>query len=129
VDGTFSVAGICFEPLPVYHGELEIVGYKFLNCAYLSDVSRIPEDTLRRLYDLDILILDVLRYRSHSTHFNLSQALEIIKEVKPGQTYLTHLCHDVIHREINQKLGDPEDEYFTELNVQAAYDGLVLELD
>ena len=53
----------------------------------------------------------------------------IIEEIKPGQTYLTHLCHDVIHREINQKLKSPEDEYFTELNVQAAYDGLVLELD
>lgn len=126
VDSRFMLQEIMFEPLLVYHGEMEIFGYKFFNCAYISDVSYIPETTLSRLYDLELLILDSTRYRPHSTHFNLKQALDIVSELKPRQTYLTHICHDILHRELEALLQDPQSEYYTPFPVNIAYDGLRL---
>lgn len=128
IDDRFQLEGIQFEVLPVFHGELEIIGFKFLNCAYISDVSHIPKEVFERLYDLDLLILDALRYRSHSTHFNVGQALEIVRQLKPRQTFFTHICHDIRHQELEAVLQDPQSEYYTELSVRPACDGLVLTL-
>ena len=127
LDSHFLLEGIMFEPLPVQHGRLPVLGYKFLNCAYISDASLIPEATLKRLYGLDILIIDALRYRPHSTHFNLEQALRLIAELKPARSYLTHIAHDIRHRELDEKLKDPDSEFYAP-GVEPAYDGLTLEL-
>jgi len=127
VDHPFRVEGIEFEPLPVLHGSLEIFGYKFAKCAYISDVSCIPEDTLDRLKGLQVLFLDALRFRPHSTHFNIDAALAVVRRLKPLKTYLTHICHDILHREVDACFRDPHSRYFSECDVQLAYDGLKIE--
>jgi phosphoribosyl 1,2-cyclic phosphate phosphodiesterase len=127
LDSHFLLEGIMFEPLPVLHGRLNVLGYKFLNCAYISDVSLIPEATLQRLCGLDVLIVDALRYSPHSTHYNLDQALRLIAEIKPARSFLTHIAHDIRHRELEDKLADPGSGCYAP-GVQPAYDGLTLEL-
>ncbi|HAR63901.1 MAG: MBL fold metallo-hydrolase [Candidatus Margulisiibacteriota bacterium] len=124
IETSIELEEIVFEPLKVNHGILEIYGYKFLNCAYISDVSSIPEETMDRLYDLDLLIIDVLRFRPHSTHINLRQGLEIINRIKPKQTYFTHICHDFSHQAVENMLRDPSNEYFSQYAVNLSYDGL-----
>ena len=44
---------------------------------------------------LDYLIIDCLWYKSHSSHFNLNQVLEIIKTLKPKKTILTNMHTDL----------------------------------
>jgi phosphoribosyl 1,2-cyclic phosphate phosphodiesterase len=127
LDSHFLLEGIMFEPLPVLHGRLRVLGYKFLNCAYISDVSEIPESTLKQLYGLDVLIIDALRYRPHSTHLSLDEALKLIAELKPAKTYLTHIAHDMRHSELEERLRDPDSGCFAP-GVEPAYDGLTLEL-
>jgi phosphoribosyl 1,2-cyclic phosphate phosphodiesterase len=126
VDGCFVLEGIVFEPLPIFHGRLEILGYRFLGCAYLSDVSCIPRETMARLHDLDLLILDALRYRPHATHFSLTEALEVVRQLRPRRTLLTHVCHDLRHAEVEDLLGGPDGPYHVPLPVGLAYDGLSL---
>jgi phosphoribosyl 1,2-cyclic phosphate phosphodiesterase len=128
VDRPFILEGIEFEPLPVRHGSFEIYGYKFAQCAYISDVSCIPEDTLARIKGLRVLFLDALRFRPHSTHFNIDEALLVVRRLKPEQTYFTHICHDILHREVDVYFRDQNSSYFSDSKVRLAYDGLKIEI-
>jgi phosphoribosyl 1,2-cyclic phosphate phosphodiesterase len=128
VDERFLLAGLLFETLPAWHGELEVFGYKFGGCAYLSDVSRVPQSTLQKLYNLEVLVLGALRHAPHATHFTISQALELASEVKPRRLYLTHLCHDVLHAPVEESFAKKSGPYHTGLEAHLAYDGLQIEI-
>jgi phosphoribosyl 1,2-cyclic phosphate phosphodiesterase len=128
LNGRFLLEGMLIEPLPVYHGSMEILGYRFGDCAYLSDVSEIPNSTLQKLYGLDVLILGALRHIEHPTHFNISQALAVVAEVEPKRSYFTHICHDVLHEQVEKEFTNPGGPYYSPLEVHLAYDGLILEL-
>jgi phosphoribosyl 1,2-cyclic phosphate phosphodiesterase len=74
---------------------------------------------LDKIRGSEILAINALRREKHYSHFNLEEALEIIREVKPARAYLTHISHRFgKHEEISRLL--PE-------NVFAAYDGLVVQ--
>ena len=124
VEEPFRAEDILFEPLPVLHGRLKIYGYRFSDIAYLSDVSHIPEKTMTRLQGLSVLIVDALRFRAHSTHFNVRQALEVVERCRPKRTYFTHICHDVLHEPVVRGFANPSSGYFTPHPVSLAYDGL-----
>ena len=112
--------GLQVIPIPLLHGDQPILGYRFNSFAYLTDCSGIPETSFARLQDLDVLVIDALRYRPHPTHFSVAEALEMIKRIAPGRTYLTHLCHDVEYHTLLRELPP---------GVEPAYDGLEFELD
>lgn len=106
-------------PLEVLHGRLPIVAYRFNDFAYVTDVSEIPPEAMAQLRGLDALILDALRVRPHPTHFNVEQALAVVKELKPRRAYFTHMSHEILHAR-DSKLLPP--------NVEFAYDGLEIEI-
>jgi phosphoribosyl 1,2-cyclic phosphate phosphodiesterase len=117
----FLAVGVPVEAIPVFHGTLPITAFRLGRFAYVTDVSRIPEASLDRLRGLDLLILGALRLDPpHPTHFTIGQALEVVEELNPGRTYLTHLTHEVPHRETEAALPS---------NVRLAYDGLLLDVD
>lgn len=128
VQERFSLEGVMFEPLEAFHGGLPVLGYRFAGCAYLSDVSRIPPGTLQKLYGLDLLVLDALRHEPHPTHLSLSEALELVGELKPRRAFLTHMSHEVLHAEVEESLTTPGGRYCTPQEVHLAYDGLSLEV-
>ena len=114
----FWVYNLEIIPIEVVHGRLKIFGFRFQNVAYITDASHISEKEMKKLKGLDILIINALRNEPHPTHFNLQQALDIIKKVQPKRSYLTHISHKLgFHKEVSKQL--PE-------NVFLAYDGLVL---
>lgn len=102
-------------PLEVIHGRLPVIAYRFNDFAYATDLNEIPPPTLDALRDLDVLVLDCLRFTAHPTHLWLDRALEYINELKPRRAYLTHLAHDVMHARDTARLPD---------GVEFAYDGL-----
>ncbi len=120
MDGPVELFGACFEPVTVIHGEMPILGFRFGSAAYLTDHSSVPQDSLDKLRDLDILFLDALRYKPHPTHSTVEQSLQIVAEVKPKRTFFTHICHDLAHEETNAALPP---------GVQLAYDGMKLEFE
>ena len=95
VDGPFELAGRRIEPLPVWHGALEVTAYRLGAFALVTDVSAIPEQTMERLHGLDVLVLGALRYRPHPTHFSVAEAVEVARRLAPRRTVLTHLAHEV----------------------------------
>ncbi|MBL4884066.1 MAG: MBL fold metallo-hydrolase [Planctomycetaceae bacterium] len=115
-----ELLGLPLQPIRLMHGKLPIFGYRFANVAYCTDVSEIPPSSWPLLENLDVLIIDALRYREHPTHFNIAQALEVIEKVCPRQAYLTHIAHDIEHEKASESL--PE-------NVSLAWDGLRIPFD
>ena len=114
--------GVSFTPIRLLHGRLPIVGYRIdvpggPSMAYCTDVSSIPPETWPELLGLDILVLDMLRFRHHPTHLTLNQAIEIAEQVDAKQTYFTHMTHCILHKTVND--GLPE-------RMHLAYDGLQL---
>lgn len=116
----FTVFGQMVVPLPAWHGELEVFGYRIGPLAYLSDVSRIPQETYHLLEGVHCLFLDGLRYRPHLTHFNITQAVEAAQRIGAAQTWLTHICHDCRHADLVRELP---------AGIAPAYDGLRLTLE
>jgi phosphoribosyl 1,2-cyclic phosphate phosphodiesterase len=118
IDGPFDLWDLKMLPIPLLHGKLPILGFRFRDTAYMTDVSEIPELSLPLLDGLDTLILDALRIKPHPTHFSLAQALAIVEQLKPRRTFFTHIAHDLGHEPTNSALPS---------HVQLAYDGLELD--
>ena len=123
VSGPFQLLGNPFIPVPLLHGEMEVLGFRFGRAAYLTDFSRLPEASVPLLEDLDDLILDALRDMPHPMHQTVEQALALIDRLKPRRAWFTHVAHDLPHEATNARLrkaGYP--------HVKLAYDGLELEV-
>lgn len=105
-----------FETIRVMHHKLPVLGFKIKELAYITDANFISTEEKEKLKNLDVLILNALRREEHISHFTLSQALELVYELKPKKTYLTHLSHQMgKHSEVEKELPD---------SVYIAYDGL-----
>jgi phosphoribosyl 1,2-cyclic phosphate phosphodiesterase len=120
IGGPFEIADLQVVPVPLFHGERPILGFRFGSFAYLTDCNRIPDESWPLLGGLDVLVLDALRHRPHPTHFTVAQALEVVERVKPQRAFFTHICHDLPHVATNAALPS---------HVELAYDGLVLDIE
>lgn len=119
VEAPFNLFGLEIIPIPLYHGRMEVLGYRCGPLAYLTDCNAIPDRSLALLDGLELLVLDGLRFKPHSTHFNIAQAAQMAQSIGARQTWLTHLSHDVNHSPHEAQL--PEGIHF-------AYDGQWLAL-
>jgi phosphoribosyl 1,2-cyclic phosphate phosphodiesterase len=119
VSAAFELFGVRVSPVPLWHGELAVFGYRIGDFAYCTDCNRIPPDSLRALEGLDILVLDALRPTPHPTHFSLPETLAVLADLKPNRAYLVHMSHDIEHGETEATLPP---------SIRLAFDGLALEL-
>ncbi len=117
VDPPFSFNDQEIIPLPVWHGRTQVHGFRFGDLAYVTDAKTIPDHSMALLEGVDTLILNALRERPHPTHLSVGEALEVIAQLQPRQTFLVHISHEHSHEEISAML--PE-------GVQVAWDGLVI---
>ena len=120
IDGPFSLWDTQLVPLPVMHGNLPVLGFRFGSGAYVTDFSSIPGPTMGLLEGLDVLILDALRHKPHPTHSTIENSLALVERLKPARAYFTHIAHELAHDETNANLPP---------NVRLAYDGLEVDLD
>jgi phosphoribosyl 1,2-cyclic phosphate phosphodiesterase len=95
VTGPFELLGRTVEPLPVWHGDLEVTAYRLGGFALVTDVSAIPEATMERLGGLDVLVLGAMRYRPHPTHLSIAEGVEVARRLGARRTVFTHLAHEV----------------------------------
>jgi phosphoribosyl 1,2-cyclic phosphate phosphodiesterase len=109
---------ISFEPIIVAHGDTKAYGYIFKKIAYISDCSYISKKELKKLYNLNILIIDCLKFKKHKTHLNYYEAIKYIKILKPKKAILTNLHSDIDYRKLKNKLLKEK------INTTPAYDGM-----
>ncbi len=113
---SFVLGNINVIPIEVEHGNLDILGFRFEKLAYITDAKAISNTEIKKMLDLEVLVINALRIDAHPTHLNLQEALEIIEKVKPKKTYLTHISHKLgFHKTVSKILPK---------NVFLAYDEL-----
>ena len=118
--GGFNIGDIDIVPVRVYHHKLPVYGFRFGKFAYLTDFNKIEDEELEKLVGIDTLVICALRKTWHISHLNLDESLELIKKISPRKAYLTHMSHEMgKHQDLMALLP---------LNVEPAYDGLVLEI-
>ena len=120
-ENDFQILGLNITPIESVHYKLPVLGFRLGKFAYLTDVKTISDKEMLKLNGLDTLVINALRYESHPSHLNIEEALEIIDQVKPKQTFFTHISHNMgFHEEVCSSLPK---------TVSLAFDGLVLEVD
>ncbi len=109
------IAGVAFQPIRALHGQGTVYGFRFGDCAYLTDHSDIPAESREKLTGLDVLFLDALRHNPHPTHSTVEESLKTVAALRPKRAYFTHISHDLLHGSLEARLP---------ANVHIAYDGL-----
>ena len=112
--------GVDFIRIPLWHGEQAIVGYRFGNAAYMTDVSAIPESSFALLEGVEVLAISALRHTPHPSHSTVKQSLEWSRRVGARQTWFTHISHDLDHDSTNAELP---------AHIHLAHDGLKLNFE
>ena len=98
------------EPIEVMHYKLPVLGFRIENFAYVTDAKTISINEKEKLNNLDLLIINALRVKEHLSHFNLEEALSLIKELEPKKAILTHISHYMgLHDDVQNTL--PENIY------------------
>ena len=103
------------EEFDVTHGMIKATGFVLDKIAYLSDCNKISDNSLKKLKNLNYLIIDCLKKDKHPSHFNYNDAIELIKKLKPKTSILTNLHVELDYFKLKKKLPS---------NIIPAYDGL-----
>lgn len=113
----FHIGDISVLPIEVMHDKLPILGYRFDNLVYITDMKSISEEELPYLQDVDTLVVNALRFdKPHHSHQLVDDAIMFSRRIGARRTYLIHMTHEIgTHTEAEKRL--PEQFHF-------AYDGL-----
>ncbi|MEM7163123.1 MAG: MBL fold metallo-hydrolase [Bacteroidota bacterium] len=112
----FEINGDRIIPILVWHYKLPVLGFRIGDFTYITDAKTIEEDEIEKIKGSRVLVLNALRKEDHISHFTLSEAIQISKEIGAEQTLFTHISHLMgKHDEVQAEL--PE-------NTALAYDGL-----
>ena len=115
-DNAFSVNSIEIEPIRAYHHHLPIYGFRVGDFAYITDANHVPKESIEKLIGVKCFVINVLRKEKHISHFCLREAIELIKEISPEKTFITHIGHQMgFHADVSKELP---------AGVFLAYDGL-----
>ncbi|MCI5065667.1 MBL fold metallo-hydrolase [bacterium] len=115
---------ISITPIEVFHGSLQVLGFRCGELVYLTDCKTIPEHSRAVIRGAEILIIDGLRYRDHATHFTVEEAVTFADEMAVNQTYLTHMTHDLDYHTLKAELQSRVQSPDGTRTVAPAYDGL-----
>ena len=117
-NSSFTVNNERVDCIKVMHDKLPVMGFRIRDFAYLTDVKTIKTNQLKKLNNLDVLIINALRIEPHHSHLNLEEAIKLVAKIRPKKTYLTHISHLLgFHDEIEKSLPS---------NVHLAYDNLTI---
>jgi phosphoribosyl 1,2-cyclic phosphate phosphodiesterase len=120
IAGPFELLDLRVIPVPVMHGDTEIIGYRIGRFAYLTDFSSVPDESIKMLEGVGVVFLDALRHEPHPTHSTVANSLQVAARIGAAETYFTHISHDLAHEATNRTLPP---------GVRLAYDGLRVEID
>jgi phosphoribosyl 1,2-cyclic phosphate phosphodiesterase len=115
-------AGVEITPIQGWHHKvkkLSVLGYRFGDIAYITDVNLIEDAEFEKLQGLKAITVNCVKFDSHHSHFSLHEALEFFERVGAKQSYITHLSHMLPPHELFEKIL-PE-------GVKPAYDGMIIE--
>lgn len=103
----FKVNELTITPLPVKHGDMDIIGFRINDFAYLTDVSHIPPSTIEKVKGCKTIVLSALRWEpKHPTHYTIPEAVEMLDTLGAERGYLIHMNSYVDQETSNTQLPD-----------------------
>lgn len=119
-DEPICINDIKLLPIDVIHYKMPVKGYRIRNFTYITDANYISETEKEKIRGSEIIVINALRKEPHLSHFTFSEAINLMKELKPKKAFFTHISHQLgLHQDVSLELPD-----FIEL----AYDGLHIEI-
>ena len=117
-EDVLAAGGVKITPIRGYHDKMPVLGFRFGDIAYITDMSSIPESEFGKLRGLKHLTLNTVSYHPHHSHFSLSEAVALAQKIGAEHTWLTHLSHTFpSHSQFDSELPP---------GISPAYDGLVI---
>ena len=115
-DKPFSLKGVEIIPIRGMHYKLPVLGFRFGDIAYCTDMNHIPEEEFQKLKRLNHFIVNTVRRGHHISHFALEEAVAVAQKVGAKNSWLTHLSHQLpCYSDLAAELPD---------GILPAYDGL-----
>ena len=119
-DESFFINGVEIIPIKVMHYNMEVLGFRIKDFTYITDANYIPPQELEKIKGSKAIVLNALRHQEHVSHYTLSEAVQVAREIGAEQTYFTHVSHQLgLHDEVNATLPP---------GMQLAHDCLAIEL-
>ncbi|WP_282126866.1 MBL fold metallo-hydrolase [Marinifilum flexuosum] len=116
----FRINGTTIQPIRAMHLKLPVYGYRIGDLAYITDANYISPEEMEKLKGIKVLVVNALRKEKHISHYNLSEALDLVNELKPEKAYFTHISHQMgFYDDVQAELP---------ANVYLAYDELTIEV-
>lgn len=114
----FMVGDIPVIPFIVWHLKMPVLAFRFGKFTYITDANRIDENEKQIIKGSEVIVLNALRHEKHISHFNLEEAVALVKELEIPEAFFTHISHQLgKHQDINPILP---------AGIQLAYDEQVL---
>ena len=121
VSRPFEVRGVGVTPVSGHRSDrFAVTGYRIGPLAYLTDFKTIGRAEEEKLLGVEVLVVNALRFEPHYSHFNVEEALELIRRIAPREAYLTHMSHDIGRQAATEATLPP--------HVHMAYDTLRVEI-
>ena len=122
VAGAVQAPSVTVIPIRGWHHKTKdqsVLGYRFGDIAYLTDMNLIEDCELEKLHGLRAVTLNCVKFDSHHSHFSLHEVLDFFAKVGAQDSYITHISHLLPpHAKFEEILPD---------GVHPAYDGLIIE--
>lgn len=115
---TLTLGNLPVIPIHYLHHKLPVMGYRFGDFAYLTDIKTITDAERRKLDGVHTIVISALRHGPHISHLNLAEAFDLVEQIQPQRAFLTHLSHYMGTHEATERLLPP--------HIRVAYDGLTL---
>ena len=108
-------------PIRVLHGALPILGFRFGDLAYITDMKTIPTSEYACLAGVKTLVVNALRWeKPHHSHQLIADAISFARELDVKRTLLVHVTHHIgLQKEANERLP---------VGFEFGYDGQVIEV-
>ena len=116
----FTIGDIPVIPILVWHHKMPVYGFRFGGFTYITDANRIDDLEKKKIMGSEIIVLNALRNEPHLSHFTLSEAVNLVKELDIPAAYFTHISHQLgLHKTVNALLPK---------GISLAYDRLTIEI-
>jgi phosphoribosyl 1,2-cyclic phosphate phosphodiesterase len=91
----FMVGNIPVIPIEVLHLNMPVLGFRFGKFTYITDANFIDESEQMKIRGSEVLVLNALRKEKHISHFNLQEAVDLVRGLDVPTAYFTHISHQL----------------------------------
>ncbi|MEX0962265.1 MAG: MBL fold metallo-hydrolase [Simkaniaceae bacterium] len=96
--------GLKIQAISYFQAKMKVMGFRYHNFAYLSDIKEYSQDIFKALKGVDTMVISAVRHKPTPVHFNLEEAIAFSKKTEAKKVYFTHIAHNLDHEKTSKEL-------------------------